>query len=168
MRKALPLVILFVFLTAWARSQQLNPSILASDGGISNAAGISLEWTLGETMIESLSTADRLYTQGFHQPVLFAKGVTAPIEPVVSRYIISVAPNPVESLLKATITSAGNEKFSLSLIDFTGRRYSVPSAYGKSSTVYVDMSAMTSGIYLLEIRNELNKVIQVFKVFKGL
>jgi hypothetical protein len=156
-----------LFSASMARSQQLNPSVMAADGGISKAAGISLEWTLGETFVESISTTDRLYTQGFHQPVLFAKNFPVAEQPVLG-YVITVAPNPVESVLTAIIASPTNEKIYLTLIDFTGRRFSVPTAYGKFSTVKMDMSGKISGIYLLEIRNVSGQLIKTYKIIKGL
>ena len=80
MRKNTLLLLLGICIAGFARSQQLSPSIIASDGGISKAAGISLEWTLGEPTVESLSTSDRLYTQGFHQPILLVKKFHPPVD----------------------------------------------------------------------------------------
>ncbi|HSU51599.1 MAG TPA: hypothetical protein VLJ41_13435 [Segetibacter sp.] len=50
--------------------QQNEQSVIATAGDISKAGDISLEWTLGERAIESVSTSSSLYTQGFHQPLL--------------------------------------------------------------------------------------------------
>lgn len=155
-------------LAVCTHSQKLTPSVLAADGGISKAAGISLEWTLGETFIESLSTTDRLYTQGFHQPLLIAKVFPAPVEQALTGYQVTVFPNPVESFLTATVASPKNERIYLTLIDFTGKRFPVQSATGKFSTINVNMSARVSGIYLLEVRNESHQIIKTFKIIKGL
>jgi hypothetical protein len=167
MTKNLFLLLSGLFIASLAQSQQLSPSVLASDGGISKAAGISLEWTLGETFVESRSTTDRLYTQGFHQPVLLVKNVITPFEQLITGFQVTVAPNPVESVLTATIVSPGNENIYLTLIDFTGRRLPVQTTNGKFSSVHVDMSGMISGIYLLEIRNESGQLIKTFKIIKG-
>jgi hypothetical protein len=166
MTKNLFLLLSGLFIVSLVQSQQLSPSVLAADGGINKAAGISLEWTLGEITTESLSTTDRLYTQGFHQPVLFAKNFPAADQPVTG-YVITVAPNPVLSILRASIASPKDEKILLTLIDFTGRKFPVQSANGKFSTVNVNMSGMIAGIYLLEIRNASGKLIKTFKIIKG-
>ncbi len=167
MTKILFLLLPGLFTIIMARSQQLSPSVLAAEGGINNAAGISLEWTLGETLVESLSTSNRLYTQGFHQPLLLVKKKPVAVEQTPTGYGITVAPNPVRSYLTATITSATVEKMFLSLIDFTGRVIPIQAVYGKLSTVKINMSAMMAGIYLLEIRNVSGKLINTFKIIKG-
>ena len=51
-------------------SQRLSPEVLAVGGGIDKNGSLSLEWTLGEAVIETVSLSDRIYTQGFHQPML--------------------------------------------------------------------------------------------------
>ena len=127
----------FLFLVALipaalCKSQTVSPSIIATAGDVNKAAGISLEWTLGEPVIESLSTADRFYTQGFHQPVLMARNFQVNKEQLLTGYKVTVAPNPVQSLLTATIHSPKEENMLLTLIDFTGRRYGVQTVTGKS------------------------------------
>jgi len=149
------------------RSQQLSPSIIAAAGDISKAAGISLEWTLGEPVIESLSTTDRFYTQGFHQPVLLARNFQVNKEQLLTGYAVTVAPNPVQSLLTATVISPNGENVYLTLIDFTGRRYRVQTFTGRNGMATVDMSGMIAGMYLLEVRNITGLLIRSFKIIKG-
>ena len=186
MRKNTILLLLGISITGFARSQQLSPSVIASDGGINKAAGISLEWTLGEPTIESLSTADRLYTQGFHQPVLMVRklypgplatvnpGTAAVANPVTvteskltKDYKITIAPNPVKSILLVNIASLKTDKIYLTLIDFAGSQTSVGAFNGRSNTVQVNMSAMQSGAYILELRNSSGQLIQSFKIIKA-
>ena len=167
MRKNTLLLLFGLCFAAFARSQQLSPSVIASDGGISKASGISLEWTLGETTIESLSTSDRLYTQGFHQPLLLFKNFQPAGDITLAGYQVSIAPNPVRSILTIHIISLNNEKIYLSLIDMAGRRSPAQVINGRSGMAGVDMSAMNAGIYLLEVRNSANELIKSFKIIKG-
>ena len=167
MKKRLFVLFFFLGVGVMGRSQQLIPNIIASAGDISKAAGISLEWTLGETTIESLSTADRLYTQGFHQPLLIARTFLINSAHLLTGYKITVAPNPVQSVLTATISSPLEEKVFLTLIDFSGRRYQLQTVNAKSATAKVDMAGMIAGIYLLEVRNTSGQLIQSFKIIKG-
>lgn len=170
MRKNTLLLLLGICIAGFARSQQLSPSIIASDGGISKAAGISLEWTLGEPTVESLSTADRLYTQGFHQPLLLVKSLpVAEVKEVkvATAYKITIAPNPVQSLLLVNINTEKKERLNLSLIDFVGRQILVQAFNGRSNTAQIDMSRMTSGTYILELRNLSGQLIKSFQITKG-
>jgi len=167
MKKGLFLFVIFLGMVESGRSQQLGPRIFASAGDINKAAGISLEWTLGEPIIESLSTVDRLYTQGFHQPVLLARNFQVNKEQLLTGYAVKVAPNPVQSLLTATVISPNGENVYLTLIDFTGRRYGVQMVAGKAGMATIDMSGMIAGMYLLEVRNAGGQLIRSFKIIKG-
>ena len=177
MRKNTLLLLLGICISGFARSQQLSPSVIASDGGINKAAGISLEWTLGEPTIESLSTTDRLYTQGFHQPLLQVKVNAVPVAKVTpgpiaeailtASYKITVAPNPVQSILLVNIASLKTEKLNLSLVDIVGRQIMVQAFNGKSNTIQVDMSRLQSGSYLLELRNVGGQLIKSFEIIKA-
>ena len=169
MRKNMLLLLLGICIAGFARSQQLTPSIIASDGGINKAAGISLEWTLGELTVESLSTADRLYTQGFHQPLLVVKNlplVEVKEVKMLAEYKITVAPNPVLSILMVNINTEKKEKLNLTLTDVAGRQILVQAFNGRSNTTQIDMSRMTSGVYVLELRNLTGQLIKSFQVIK--
>ena len=61
-------------------SQNLKQNIIAADGGISKSGNISLEWTLGEFAIETVNAGTKLYTQGFHQPVLAVKKTSSSLD----------------------------------------------------------------------------------------
>ena len=167
MKKLLVQLICLLFIKVIAHSQQLSPSLIAAAGGISKSQGVTLEWTLGEIAIESVATSDRLYTQGFHQPVLIARNFYINTMQLLTGYRVTVAPNPVQSVLTATISSPLEEKIFLTLIDFTGKRFRVQIVSGRSVFAKVDMSGMIAGIYLLEARNEAGQLIQSFKIIKG-
>lgn len=178
MKKILFFLLGIICILSTVHSQQLSPSVIAAQGGISKAAGIALEWTLGEPFTESLPVSNGLYTQGFHQPLLqviqisktltkqvagYAKTVTKP----VTNYKITVVPNPVQSYLTASITAPNSDKIIVSLIDFAGRVIPVRFASGIFSTVRVDMTGMIAGIYMLEMRKATGELIQTFKIIKG-
>lgn len=179
MRKVILFLLGIFCLHATAQSQQLNPSVIAAEGGVNKAAGISLEWTLGEPFTESLPVSDGLFTQGFHQPLLVVTKMPVPVpKPVtgykiavvpapITNYKITVAPNPVQSYLIVSIPAPNPEEVILSLIDFAGRITPVRSVNGKATTIRVDMTAMIPGIYLLEIRKPSGELIQTFKIIKA-
>jgi hypothetical protein len=166
MRKNLLFMLTGLILFFSSGAQQLSPNVIASDGGISKAAGISLEWTLGETTVESLTTSNKLYTQGFHQPMLIAKQFHTTVDTRLKDFDISVMPNPVQSVLTVTLAASSNEKVYLSLVDMTGRRTFMQVANAKGTSL-VDMSGMISGIYILEVRSVSNQLIKSFKVIKA-
>ena len=62
-----------------ATAQQLSPSVIASAGGSFQSTEFSLDYTLGETFITTLSNGQNILTQGFHQPQagVIVEGCTA-------------------------------------------------------------------------------------------
>lgn len=124
MKKYHLLLLLYFFNTA-VHSQQIDQAVIASAGSIDKATGISLEWTLGETMVETLNTKDRLITQGFHQPLLLAKKFNSAGNAALSDYKVTIAPNPVQSYLRVAYSIPPAKDITLILSDFTGRIFSM-------------------------------------------
>lgn len=50
-------------------AQSLSLEVIGSAGNFAvSANGTTMAWTIGEVMIETYSSADNFFTQGFHQP----------------------------------------------------------------------------------------------------
>lgn len=179
MKKILFFLLGTICILSKAHAQQLSPSVIAAQGGISKAAGIALEWTLGEPFTESLPVSDGLFTQGFHQPVLVVTKMPVPVpKPVtgykiavvpapITNYKITVAPNPAQSYLIVSMPAPNPEEVILSMIDFAGRITPVRFINGKATTIRVDMTSLIAGIYMLEIRKPSGELIQTFKIIKA-
>jgi hypothetical protein len=64
---------LLFFAPLLVNSQSVSPSVIASAGGSSTLSnGISIDWTLGEFAVTTLTNGSITLTQGFHQPNLEA------------------------------------------------------------------------------------------------
>lgn len=48
--------------------QDISQSVIGSAGTYAESAGGSMAWTIGEVTIETFSSTDFFFTQGFHQP----------------------------------------------------------------------------------------------------
>ena len=60
-------LLLALFTSASAVAQDLSPQVVATNGGSGTVSGVSLQWTLGEFMNETLWKGPNYLTQGFHQ-----------------------------------------------------------------------------------------------------
>ena len=165
--------ILFCFLSIFISNhtfcQKLSPEVISSAGDISKSASLSLEWTLGETVVESSKTADKHYTQGFHQTYL--KVISLKNESLASDDNIIIFPNPVESILELKILSENlsqdkNGKLDLFLIDIRGQQLLVQKTNEKSGSTFVDMTAFPSGTYFLKAQKENGLLLKSFKIIK--
>jgi hypothetical protein len=71
-------IILALFITPVC-AQSLSPSVIASAGSSFTSAQFSMDYTLGETFVTTLSNGSNILTQGFHQPQagVIVEGCTA-------------------------------------------------------------------------------------------
>ena len=152
------IIILFLISTgAGAIAQE----VVASSGNSNSAGGITVDWTLGEPVIETLTGANNILTQGMHQSKLT---VTNLDDMVIPGMEISVYPNPTKDLLKIEVESQGNELLRYELFDITGRKMVLKKMRSKSEEV--DMSSYSPGIYLLNVLNQNGEHLKVCKIIK--
>ena len=69
MKKNTHLSFAFAIITTFSFAQ-ITPStisVISAQGGFDKTESISLEWTLGENFVETVSLENNIFTQGFHQ-----------------------------------------------------------------------------------------------------
>jgi Secretion system C-terminal sorting domain len=163
---------LSIFISNYTFCQKLSPEVISSAGDISKTASILLEWTLGETVIESSKTVDKYYTQGFHQTYLKVTSILpTDKENLSSDYSMMIFPNPVEAILEVKISTENllqNEtgKVDLLLFNLVGQQLSVQKTNEKSGSTFVDMTAFPSGTYFLKAQKENGVLLKSFKIIK--
>lgn len=172
MRTSLLLALLGVCLSPLCRAQQLTPSVMAAAGGYDKTSTVSLEWTVGESVVETAKLPERTYTQGFHQPAL--EVTTSKTLLADANYQIDVAPNPVEAILYvriqtkegAPVAEAGNGLL-LNLMDQNGKLLQTREASLSDQSLQLNMANLPSGMYLLTIQKTPGTPIKSFKVLKN-
>lgn len=150
-----------------AVSQSPDPSVLASAGGISSNSKMSLEWTLGETSVSTISYGENLFTEGFHQPLIIIANNRKPelVTATVRDIIISIAPNPVMSILTVKFIGKIESGFTLSLFNSSGKLLSLRNHIAKSNITTIAMDQLPGGVYFLRI-NDSKGIIKTFKIIK--
>ena len=166
MKKFLFLMSLVLILFPTARAQtKLTPQIIAAGGGVTRFSDIVLEWTLGEASIGAVSSAERLYTVGFHQPVLL---IAQPkMEEISKAAGITVFPNPVKDKLKVELVRTNSDNITLVLSDMHGRTILQKVVYGISNMTEIPFIQLLPGVYLLRAYDASKKLINTFKITKG-
>lgn len=167
MIKPLLLAVISLGLSSGGLAQQLSPSVVATDGGFAQGQTMTLAWTLGESVVETHYATDRLYTQGFHQPMLQVAEQSAPASVGNGEPRFVVAPNPVTSHFTVTAGFARETPFQLRLTDLTGRQYLLPDLPATTESLQVDMSGFPAGTYLLHISKDNGSRLQSYKVIKS-
>lgn len=163
MKKIFTLIIVSA-LAAGIHAQSLVNSVVASAGGFNDNGTISLSWTLGEIAVTTLTSGNYTLTQGFQQS--WDLGVK--VEEVKFDWSVQAYPNPVKENLNIKFTLEKPGKFSIEIMDITGKKILSREAQliDPNQVVELDMSQYKHGIYLLQIFSEDQKLHRVYKIRK--
>ena len=143
------------------------PEVISNYGGSATAGNLYMEWTLGEPRIESVSKTDMLYTQGFHQPLVYTIPVKQTATDIsVDNIKIVVYPNPVNDVLNVRIETAEIKPMVLELLDIFGRIMQHQNVNSGKGIIPVQMKGYISGSYVLVVRDADGQIIKTIKLIK--
>lgn len=136
--------VLFVIVCIFNSSAQ---EILSSGGSSQTLSGISLNYTIGEPIIETLIGTEATLTQGFHQTRLW---VTA-IEPIEYQgYKITVYPNPTMNGIEIAINGVSASGFEFFVYDNSGKV--LLSKKTDNELTAIDLQSLPPAIYFLVVQ----------------
>jgi hypothetical protein len=134
--------------------------VISSAGGYYTTTGITLSWTLGETIIPSYTAGGLILTHGF-QSVLRTVIVEENIETPVK---VTVYPNPASDYLNISFAEPLDAEVNLMLIDGQGKLFKTQIIEATTSEVQLNFQDLPSGIYLLKLTK--GKLSNIYKVVK--
>jgi hypothetical protein len=150
--KKLPLLTLSLISALLASAQQafLAPVVIASAGNTSiSANGTKLSFTLGETAIASLATADVSLGQGFHNGSLVTTKVD---ETALADWGVQVFPNPTsQTVFVEFATPKTGGTLQASLWDLQGRQLMAATSMLVFLKNPIDVHHLPPGAYLLRL-----------------
>lgn len=149
-------IAVFLMATWSVQAQSVSPAVLASSGGEGSSGQNTLQWTMGELSITTLSQGDRILTQGFHQPNVLITSSEDEVEIGLSIY-----PNPAHSQI--VLDYQGTEEFEFDLLSIQGA--SAARGALNIGQTQVDVQDLPSGHYILTIIKG-NEIVQSFKIEK--
>ena len=165
MEKSNFLIIPFLIISTFSFSQDLSRNIIAAQGDFSQIESMTLEWTLGESFIETAITNNSMFTQGFQQSFLTTARLNTETQ-VKNPFNIVLYPNPVDALLHVYINSTERINLIISLYDVTGKFLKQETVLETDKDVTLDVSDLSSGIYLLKFSNADNSLIETHRIVK--
>ncbi len=151
-------IILFIVTSpSLAFAQTITHSVIGSTGMQVSSASSLLSWTVGETVIETISDQVNIITQGFHQTQLVATSIEQPGIPVET----VVYPNPFSDRINIDFNDfiAANVR----IIDMIGKV--VFTEYVSGTTFAINTGYMPSGVYFVRVDFD-NGSSSIFKVVK--
>lgn len=162
MKKKLFYIFLLV-LSLTGKAQNIS-HVISSAGGYDKNQSLSLDWVLGESFIETVTSNDQMLTQGFLQP-LIVKKLPMNLLATVSFNSI-VAPNPFLSQLNLKILTPVHQKLALMLYDSKGQVLITRSIHPDQIAETFDLSNYANGTYILQVKNGTGKILSSFMVNK--
>jgi len=162
MKKTLVPVGILLLVASVAYSQSLSPTLLSSQSGSDTSKNMILEWTLGESAIETISAKNTLYSQGFIQPyVESAKAFGQMVDEIL------IFPNPVKAHLNVKLLSSSNSLVTIDIYNVNGRiMKQFDHGFTLSETIRLDIADLPSGIYFVRI-TDMTHVIKSQKIIKN-
>lgn len=154
--------IIFLFISFYSYSQDLSLQVLANQGNSSTIDGISLSWTIGEPIIETVENSQVILNQGFHQAV-FNTTLNIDQENISS---LAFWPNPVSNLLNINIESSEDSILSFSLFEVSGRFIKKKVLRITEPNIFINVSDLSSGIYMLHVTSSTGSINQTHKIIK--
>jgi hypothetical protein len=127
-----------------AGAQVLDRQVLAP-GGTSFSGAVSIDWTIGETVVQSATVNNTRVLQGFHHPLTSASSAVVPL----SSQGIRMYPNPASDRFFV--------QWEVPTDDFTVELYSVTGALLHKERVLsgmtagIDISQFAPGSYLVQV-----------------
>lgn len=154
------LIILLSIVTGYSAVAQDKQEVIASAGGYDEATGISLSWTLGETVIPTFSNGGLTLTHGFQSQLI----VTAVEENIEDLVRVTIYPNPAGDMVRIRFETPLDKQVKIYLISSQGAM--VKEDFMEATTVEkeLNLQGLPSGIYFLRLTK--GKLINVYKVVK--
>ncbi len=160
MKRQLSLLCL-VFFCAFLHGQTLSPDVISTSGSYDQGPEISLSWTLGEIMTETLDGSGCMLTSGF-QPYLV--GIVAVIHDSKQDFELNIFPVPASHFLTVQTGASLQGLLNLNLLDLNGK--SVMLKRIDKGSISIDLSFLQSAEYILQITDEEGNLIRSVKIIK--
>jgi Secretion system C-terminal sorting domain len=130
-------------------SQSLSPVVIGSGGGFAQPGNISLSYTAGEPITVTLTTPQRILTQGFHQTLL------SPVSSIRHEshqpFEFSFYPNPAKEMLFINVDQGS--LVSIKVFDVLGQQRVIKEFDDGTAeqSFLIDTHLLISGIYIVEV-----------------
>jgi hypothetical protein len=162
MKRSFLIILTLIFGISAYSQTLLKQDVISSAGGFNTASGISISWTLGETIIPTFTSTDNtlILTHGFQQQLIIT-AIEENLGPLVD---VSVFPNPASDNVNIRFGEPLDSEVRLMVVSSQGKP--VRSVVIEPTTVekQINLQDLPSGVYYLRMTK--GKLSNVYKVVK--
>lgn len=145
--------VLFAAFSISAQDLSLCHQVVGTTGNATNESGLNFQYTVGEPIIATFKKqgVNVVLTQGFNQPDVCLP-VTSTQPELWSGWDIQVYPNPAAEWLTVQFTSPSAQMLQCHIFGADGKMV-VSNVTVSPTGVQIDVSALTSGLYFLQLND---------------
>ena len=162
MKHTITLLAILLFILR-VEGQSLSPHVISSMGGSSSGSGISLSWTVGETLTATHSAEGLYLTQGFQQPnfmIVSAEQISSP------DFEIRVFPNPATDFISIEWSQEIGGDIHVELYDMAGRRLNHQKSGNNVNHIRIDINSLQRSAYLLKVYSDKGEFSKTYRIIK--
>jgi hypothetical protein len=150
----------FLFFLVLSVNAQVKQEVIASAGGYNVNGGLSISWTLGETIIPTFTNGNLTLTHGFQQQLI----VTAIEENIDIAVNIKVFPNPASDVVNISFEEPVEGEINVTILDSQGRLVKKDMIEAAMTEKQINLQELPAGVYYLRMTK--GKLVNVYKVVK--
>ena len=181
MKKILHITILLVASASLLNAQSIEKNVIAAGGSSYSSGNCKIEFTVGETFINTLSQGNKSITQGFHQPNLTVTRManveegdsvmtdeTAQVregEILKTTLSVDVFPNPTTDYLNVQQHADALVNLNVTVTNMQGQL--VMQVKMTNAQLQLDFTQLKAGTYILIVQNEAGDVSNTYRVVKA-
>lgn len=146
-----------------AIAQSIQPEVIASAGEHFVGSNAQLSFTVGEVVIETVTSANSIITQGFHQPDLDAGSA---IEDNLPGFIsVNIYPNPAAEQVFIELDNNSMD-MAIEMFDMTGKLVEKRQIPAFTNRIILDVNDHANASYLLNLHSLDNEHFATYKLQK--
>ena len=162
MKRTFVVLISITFCISAYSQTLLKQDVISSAGGFNAASGISISWTLGETIIPTFTSTDNtlILTHGFQQQLIIT-AIEENLGPLVD---VSVFPNPASDNVNIRFGEPLDSEVRLMVVSSQGKP--VKSVIIEATIIekQISLQDLPAGVYYLRLTK--GKLSNLYKVVK--
>ena len=155
------LLCLFIFSLGKLTAQKLERQVVASAGDHLQSGSLTLDWTLGETMVETYESSNNLsLNQGFRVGSIIMVGTFEPSNDLK----FEAFPNPTSEIVY--VSSNSNKRLSVAIVDLMGRTLSIQDIEFPVVKAPIYLSGLPAATYFLRISDKSGNANYILTILK--
>ena len=160
MKRCIFVLICLVFVLS--ATAQVKQEVIASAGGYNVNGALSISWTLGETIIPTLTSQDGslILAHGFQQKLI----ITAVEENLDLQVKIKVYPNPASEVVNIQFEEPVDGEIDVAILDSQGKLIKRETIESAMLEKQINLQDFPAGIYYIRLTK--GKLVNVYKVVK--